>query len=60
MRNRTRFLQLINLLVILINNRLITIGIVDNGYGGHFDELTLIALLFEMETTLTDVTLETT
>ena len=33
-------------------------NVVDNGYGGIFPELVTEALLLEMETTLTDVTLE--
>ena len=59
-RNRKRFYTLINLIGYFDNQQVDYYwNAVDNGYGGIFDELITDALLFEMETTLTDVTLET-
>ena len=59
-RNRKRFYTLINLIGYFDKQQADYYwNAVDNGYGGIFDDLITDALLFEMETTLTDVTLET-
>ena len=59
-RNRKRFYTLINLIGYFDKQQADYYwNAVDNGYGGIFDDLITHALLFEMETTLTDVTLET-
>ena len=58
-RNVKRFLTLINLIGYFEKREADYYwNAVDNGYGGIFPELVTEALLLEMETTLTDVTLE--
>ena len=58
-RNVKRFLTLINLIGYFEKSEADYYwNAVDNGYGGIFPELVTEALLLEMETTLTDVTLE--
>ena len=58
-RNVKRFLTLINLIGYFDKKESDYYwNAVDNGYGGIFSELVTEALLLEMETTLTDVTLE--
>ena len=58
-RHEKRFLTLINLIGYFDKKEADYYwNAVDNGYGGIFPELVTEALLLEMETTLTDVTLE--
>lgn len=58
-RNVKRFLTLINLIGYFDKKESDYYwNAVDNGDGGIFSELVTEALLLEMETTLTDVTLE--
>lgn len=58
-RKENRFLTLINLIGYFDKKQADYYwNAVDNGYGGIFPELITESLLLEMETTLTDVTLE--